>query len=87
MNFSGNVVTDECFAYQNWLTETMIAEIEKVVLKIIESVYQDVSYNDTLLYFFFRSKIPVRRTEHNIRQNSKKITSTKTLNATSIEET
>ena len=41
MTFSGKVILERCSADENLLFETLIPEIEKVVLKRFESVYQD----------------------------------------------
>ena len=41
--FSRNAIVERCSADRNLLIETMIAEIEQVVLKRFESDYQDDS--------------------------------------------
>ena len=54
--------TERCCADRKLLLQTKIAEIERVVLKIIESVHQDDSYkyarNDNFRTPGFRSKEP-----------------------------
>ena len=60
--FFRNVINEQSSAERSLLIQTIIAEIEKVALKKIESFYQDDSYNCALID-------NLRRTKHNMGQS------------------